>query len=62
MKKILMGVLIFFLCLIIFFMLTGRLSFGRNKILGIEDIKQESDKLDNKIEEVSKLTSITYNK
>lgn len=60
MKKILMGILIAFLLLITFFMLTGRIKIGEWKILGIEDIKNENEKLDNKIEDISKLTSVTY--
>lgn len=60
MKKILMGILIVVLLLITVFMMTGKIKFGSNKILGIEDIKQKSEELDNKIEEVSKLTSVTY--
>ena len=60
MKKILMGILIAFLLLITFFMLTGRVKIGEWKILGIEDIKNENEKLDSKIEDISKLTSVTY--
>lgn len=60
MKKILMGVLIAFLLLITILMMNGRVSFGNSKILGIEDIKQKSEELDEKIAEVSKLTSVTY--
>ena len=60
MKKILMGILIAFLLLITFFMLTGRIKIGEWKILGIEDIKNENEKIDNKIEDISKLTSVTY--
>ena len=60
MKKILMGILIFFLLLIITFMLIGRVGFGEFRISGLENIKEESDKLDKKILEVSALTKSTY--
>ena len=60
MKKIIMGAVIFFLLLITILLLTGRVSFGSFKILGVEDIKVKSKELDDKISEISDLTTTKY--
>lgn len=56
MRKILMGAIIAYLLLVVVLMLNGRIG----NVLGAEDIRAEGERLDGKIEEISKLTSVVY--
>lgn len=60
MKKILISVIIVLLIAVVVLGLMGKIKIGNVKLLGIQDIKNSSEELDNTIEEISRLTSITY--
>ncbi len=60
MKKILISLIIVLLIAVVVLGLMGKIKIGNIKLLGIQDLKNSSEELDNTIEEISRLTSITY--
>lgn len=62
MRKLLISILIILLLLITVYSVTKGLSIGNIKILGFNNIKSESEKLDSEIAEITKLKEQTYKK
>lgn len=62
MKKILIIVLIILLIALGYFVVVTGLDIGSFKIFGIQDLKEENDQIDQKIEQATTLTSTDYQK
>lgn len=62
MRKLLISILIVLLLLITVYSIWKGLSIGNIKILGFNNIKSESDKLDSQIDEITKIKSQNYKK
>ena len=60
MRKVLIVALILLLLLLGGYLLINKLEIGSLEILGVREIKSESEKLDSKIQEASKLSSTDY--
>ena len=60
MRKVLIAALIILLLLLGGYLVLNKLEIGSLEILGVRDIKSESEKLDSKIQEASKLSSTDY--
>lgn len=60
MRKVLISALIILLLLLGGYLVLNKLEIGSLEILGVMDIKSESEKLDSKIQEASKLSSTDY--
>ena len=60
MKKLLLGIIAFLLVVLIGFTMVQGIKIGNFKIYGIKDLKQNSDNLQGKVEEATKLASSDY--
>lgn len=62
MKKLLISILILLMLILTGFTIVKGIDIGPLKVLGILEIKDENDKLDDKVKQATKLTSTDYQK
>lgn len=62
MKKLLLGIVIILIIVLLGVAIAKGISIGKLKILGINDIKNKNDELDEKIKEATKIASTDYQK
>ena len=62
MKKLLISIIILLMLILTGFTIVKGIDIGPLKVLGILEIKDENDKLDEKVKQATKLTSTDYQK
>ena len=62
MKKLLISIIILLMLILTGFTIVKGIDIGPLKVLGILEIKDENDKLDDKVKQATKLTSTDYQK